>query len=132
MQGRSIYDIYGKDMIKTGQVIVQEFQEEMPKKIACLTSHSPKHLMEMNLLLNPNITEQERQRLLRTIDKNNNRRVLTNIQEEGTTDTTQTTGTRGDKEEELRTVQPVLGKGLEEQYDNTYHKIWSISELEAE
>lgn len=47
-------------------------------------------------------------------------------------DTTQTTGTSGDKEEELRTVQPVLGKGLEEQYDNTYHKIWSISELEAE
>src|SRR5690625_1506053 len=132
MQGGSIYDIYGKDMIKTGQGIVQKFPEEMPKKRARLTTHNPEHHMEMNLLLNPNISEQERERLLRTIDKNNNRRVLTNIQEEGTTDTTQTTGTRGDKEEELRTVQPVLGKGLEEQYDNTYHKIWSISELEAE
>ncbi|HLS52767.1 MAG TPA: hypothetical protein VK031_02260, partial [Tissierellaceae bacterium] len=93
MQGGSIYDIYGKDMIKTGQGIVQKFPEEMPKKRARLTTHNPEHLMEMNLLLNPNISEQERERLLRTIDKNNNRRVLTNIQEEGTTDTTQTTGT---------------------------------------
>lgn len=123
MQDGRMYNIYGKDMIITSNGLVQKLPEAIPNKRASLTTHNPEHLMELNLLLNPNISKQEKERLLRTIDKNNNRRVLTNIQEEGTgdarpveiTDNTQTTGTSVDKEEatqERRTPVSTVNSGL--------------------